>query len=107
MVSSVSDVVISFVKKTVAGVAGLLRLRSPLTTKCEKPRRYEEPQVSAPTPANRHNLSLVLCRYICYLCVFSIFNYLTFPLLIQPVTLMGIDELHTSWLNSTEWRMSK
>ncbi|XP_068608254.1 sentrin-specific protease 2 [Brachionichthys hirsutus] len=25
----------------------------------------------------------------------------------QPVTLMGIDELHTSWLNSTEWRMSK
>ncbi|XP_070699117.1 sentrin-specific protease 2 isoform X2 [Pempheris klunzingeri] len=62
------DVVISFVKKTVAGVAGLLRLRSPLTTRCEKPRHQEE---------------------------------------IQPVTLMGIDELHTSWLNSTEWRMNK
>lgn len=62
------DVVISFVKKTVAGVAGLLRLRSPLTTRCEKPRCYEQT---------------------------------------QPVTLMGIDELHTSWLNSTEWRMDK
>ncbi|KAM9341339.1 sentrin-specific protease 2 [Symphorus nematophorus] len=62
------DVVISFVKKTVAGVAGLLRLRNPLTTRCEKLRQYEET---------------------------------------QPVTLMGIDELHTSWLNSTEWRMSK
>ncbi|XP_038566190.1 sentrin-specific protease 2 [Micropterus salmoides] len=62
------DVVISFVKKTVAGVAGLLRLRNPLTTKCEKPGHYEET---------------------------------------QHVTLMGIDELHTSWLNSTEWRMNK
>ncbi|KAM8736971.1 sentrin-specific protease 2 isoform 2-T2 [Acanthopagrus schlegelii] len=62
------DVVISFVKKTVAGVAGLLRLRKPLTTRCENPRHYEET---------------------------------------QPVTLMGIDELQTSWLNSTEWRMSK
>lgn len=62
------DVVISFVKKTVAGVAGLLRLRSPQSTRIEKPRHYEEA---------------------------------------QPVTLMGIDELHTSWLNSTEWRMSK
>ncbi|XP_068194936.1 sentrin-specific protease 2 isoform X2 [Antennarius striatus] len=62
------DVVISFVKKTVAGVAGLLRLRNPLTTRSEKPRHYDET---------------------------------------QPVTLMGIDELHTSWLNSTEWRMSK
>nr|XP_046269161.1 sentrin-specific protease 2 isoform X2 [Scatophagus argus] len=62
------DVVISFVKKTLAGVAGLLRLRNPLNTRCEKPRHYEET---------------------------------------QPVTLMGIDELHTSWLNSTEWRMSK
>ncbi|XP_059209420.1 sentrin-specific protease 2 [Centropristis striata] len=62
------DVVISFVKKTVAGVAGLLRLRSPLTTRWEKPRHYEET---------------------------------------QPVTLMGIDELHTSWLNSSEWKMSK
>ncbi|XP_010749399.3 sentrin-specific protease 2 [Larimichthys crocea] len=61
------DVVISFVKKTVAGVAGLLRLNR-LTTRCEKPRQYEET---------------------------------------QPVTLMGIDELQTSWLNSTEWRMSK
>lgn len=62
------DVVISFVKKTVAGVAGLFRLRSPLTTRWEKPRHYEET---------------------------------------QPVTLMGIDELHTSWLNSAEWKMSK
>ncbi|XP_075964592.1 sentrin-specific protease 2 isoform X1 [Anarhichas minor] len=62
------DVVISFVKKTVAGVANLLRLKNPLTTKCEKPGHYEDR---------------------------------------QPVTLMGIDELHTSWLNSTEWRMSK
>nr|XP_040055283.1 sentrin-specific protease 2 isoform X2 [Gasterosteus aculeatus aculeatus] len=26
---------------------------------------------------------------------------------VPPVTLMGIDELHTSWLKSTEWRMSK
>ncbi|XP_034418831.1 sentrin-specific protease 2 isoform X2 [Cyclopterus lumpus] len=62
------DVVVSFVKKTVAGVASLLRLRNPLTTRGEKPRHYEDT---------------------------------------QPVTLMGIDELHTSWLNSTEWRMSK
>ncbi|XP_034530765.1 sentrin-specific protease 2 isoform X2 [Notolabrus celidotus] len=62
------DVVISFVKKTVAGVAGLLRLRNPLTTRWEKPKQYED---------------------------------------IQPVTLMGIDELHTSWLNSSEWRMNK
>ncbi|XP_070776495.1 sentrin-specific protease 2 isoform X2 [Enoplosus armatus] len=62
------DVVLSFVKKTVAGVAGMLRLRNPLTTRCEKPRDYEET---------------------------------------QHVTLMGIDELHTSWLNRTEWRMNK
>lgn len=45
MVSFVSDVVISFVKKTVAGVAGLLRLRNPLKTRCEKARLYEESQV--------------------------------------------------------------
>ncbi|XP_056282997.1 sentrin-specific protease 2 isoform X1 [Pseudoliparis swirei] len=62
------DVVVSFVKKTVAGVANLLRLRNPLTTRCDDPRHYEDA---------------------------------------QPVTLMGIDELHTSRLNSTEWRMSK
>lgn len=62
------DVVISFVKKTVAGVAGLLRLRNPLTTSWEKPKQYEDS---------------------------------------QPVTLMGIDELHTSWLNRSEWRMNK
>ncbi|KAK2826431.1 hypothetical protein Q5P01_020645 [Channa striata] len=61
------DVVISFVRKTVAGVAGLLRLRNPLTTTSEKPKPYEETQL---------------------------------------VTL-GIDELHTSWLNSMEWRMDK
>ncbi|XP_037551369.1 sentrin-specific protease 2 isoform X2 [Nematolebias whitei] len=52
------DVVIGFVKKTVNGLAGLLRLR--------KPSQPEET---------------------------------------QPVTLMGIDELHTSWLNYTDWRM--
>lgn len=62
------DVVINFVKKTVAGVAGLLRLRNPLKTRSEKSRHYEDT---------------------------------------QPVTLMGIDELHTSWLNSSEWRMNK
>ncbi|XP_047467827.1 sentrin-specific protease 2 isoform X2 [Mugil cephalus] len=62
------DVVISFVKKTVAGVAGLLGLRTPLTTKCEKPYQYEES---------------------------------------QPVTLMGIDELQSSLLNRSEWRMDK
>ncbi|XP_068437159.1 sentrin-specific protease 2 [Clinocottus analis] len=62
------DVVVSFLKKSVAGVASLLRLRNPLTTRCEKDRHYEDT---------------------------------------QPVTLMGIDELHTSWLNSTEWKMSK
>ncbi|KAM9842019.1 sentrin-specific protease 2 isoform 1-T1 [Aulostomus maculatus] len=61
------DVVVSFVKKTVAGVAGLLRLRKPLMTNCEGRRHCEET---------------------------------------QPVTL-GIDELHTSWLKSTEWRMDK
>lgn len=54
VLSCVSDVVISFVKKTVAGVAGLLRLRNPLTTRCEKPRHYEETQVGAPTPSIRH-----------------------------------------------------
>ncbi|XP_029937708.1 sentrin-specific protease 2 [Myripristis murdjan] len=59
------DVVISFVKKTVAGVASLLRLRNPLTANCEKRRLYEDTQI-----------------------------------------LMGIDELHTSWMSS-EWRMDK
>ncbi|XP_069008670.1 sentrin-specific protease 2 isoform X1 [Embiotoca jacksoni] len=62
------DVVINFVKKTVAGVARLLRLRKPPTPRSEKLRQYEQT---------------------------------------QPVTLMGIDELHTSWLISTEWRMDK
>ncbi|XP_028995917.1 sentrin-specific protease 2 [Betta splendens] len=62
------DVVIGFVRKTAAGVASLLRLRNPLTTRSEKPRHYQET---------------------------------------QPVTLMGIDELHTSWLNNPEWRMDK
>ncbi|XP_028252217.1 sentrin-specific protease 2 [Parambassis ranga] len=63
------DIVISFVKKTVAGVAGLLRLRNPLTTRYEEPRHCEDTQ--------------------------------------QSVTVMGIDELQTSWLNNTEWRMDK
>ncbi|XP_029350432.1 sentrin-specific protease 2 isoform X2 [Echeneis naucrates] len=58
------DVVLGFVKKTVAGVAGLLRL----TTRREKPRYFEET---------------------------------------RPVTLMGIDELNTSCLSSTEWKMDK
>ncbi|XP_034050949.1 sentrin-specific protease 2 isoform X2 [Thalassophryne amazonica] len=62
------DVVISFVKKTVTGVASLLRLRNPLTTSSEEHRQYEET---------------------------------------QPVTLMGIDELHSSWMNSADWRMDK
>lgn len=53
MVFCVSDVVISFVKKTVAGVAGLLRLRNPLK-KREKPRSYEETQVCAPIPFITH-----------------------------------------------------
>ncbi|XP_029982888.1 sentrin-specific protease 2 [Sphaeramia orbicularis] len=62
------DVVISFVKKTVAGVAGLLRLRNPLTNSCKK---------------HRHNEKT------------------------QPVTLMGIDELHTSWITSADLKMDK
>ncbi|XP_017266155.1 sentrin-specific protease 2 isoform X2 [Kryptolebias marmoratus] len=62
------DVVISFVKKTVSGLAGLLRLRKPLPKRCEEASRREET---------------------------------------RPVTLMGIDELHTSWLNYTDWRMDK
>ncbi|CAL8285444.1 unnamed protein product [Lota lota] len=62
------DVVLSFVKKAVAGVAGLFRLRNPQNKNCERYRRYEESKN-------------------------------------QPVTLMGIDELHTSWLTGTEWRM--
>lgn len=56
VVSCVSDVVISFVKKTVAGVAGLLRLRKPLPTRCENPRHYEETQVRATTPSVRRGL---------------------------------------------------
>ena len=48
MVSCFSDVVISFVKKTVAGVAGLLRLRNPRKTSV-KPEHYEDTQVCAPT----------------------------------------------------------
>ncbi len=47
-----SDVVISFVKKTVAGVAGLLRLRNPLQRQ-DKPRHYEETQVCTHTPSVR------------------------------------------------------
>ncbi|XP_028293238.1 sentrin-specific protease 2 isoform X3 [Gouania willdenowi] len=61
------DVVISFVKKAVAGVAGLLRLRKPPTVSWET------------APQNET----------------------------QAVSLMGIDELHNSWLKSTEWRMDK
>ncbi|XP_008307881.1 sentrin-specific protease 2 [Cynoglossus semilaevis] len=60
------DVVVSFVKKTVSGIAGLLRLHKPLTHTLENPQHYEE-----------------------------------------PVTLVGIDELHSSWLISAEWRMDK
>uniref|UniRef100_A0A673B641 Sentrin-specific protease 2-like n=1 Tax=Sphaeramia orbicularis TaxID=375764 RepID=A0A673B641_9TELE len=41
--------VISFVKKTVAGVAGLLRLRNPLTNSCKKHRHNEKTQVCSPS----------------------------------------------------------
>lgn len=34
-------------------------------------------------------------------------NFLAFVRFIQPITPMGIDELHTSWLTGSEWRMSK
>lgn len=44
------DVVISFVKKAVVGVAGLLRLRSPSSPGCERPRPSEEAQVCLLTP---------------------------------------------------------
>lgn len=40
----VSDVVVSFVKKTVSGIAGLLRLHKPLTHTLENPQHYEEVQ---------------------------------------------------------------
>ncbi|KAM4541174.1 sentrin-specific protease 2 [Fundulus diaphanus] len=62
------DVVVSFVKKTVAGIAGLLRLRKPLAAQRESPSQQED---------------------------------------IQPITLMGIDEVHTSWVNGTDWKMDK
>ncbi|XP_047201962.1 sentrin-specific protease 2 [Girardinichthys multiradiatus] len=62
------DVVVSFVKKTVAGLAGLLRLKKPLSGRGENPGSHEET---------------------------------------HPITLMGIDELHTSWLNGTDWKMDK
>lgn len=65
------DVFISFVKKTVVGVAGLLRLRNPLTTTTTT-RRHKH--------GRHHNA--------------------------QPVTLMGIDELNTSW-TSTDVNMDK
>ncbi|XP_021426849.2 sentrin-specific protease 2 isoform X1 [Oncorhynchus mykiss] len=61
--------IISFVKKTVAGVAGLLRLRDPLSPASERNRRYTASQ--------------------------------------GPVGLMGIDELHTSWMSSSDWKMEK
>ncbi|XP_038835846.1 sentrin-specific protease 2-like isoform X3 [Salvelinus namaycush] len=61
--------IISFVKKTVAGVAGLLRLRNPLSSASEEHRRYTASQ--------------------------------------GPVGLMGIDELHTSWMSSSDWKMEK
>ncbi|XP_045081436.1 sentrin-specific protease 2 isoform X1 [Coregonus clupeaformis] len=63
------DIIVSFVKKTVAGVAGLLRLRNPLSPASEKNRRYTTSQ--------------------------------------GPVGLMGIDELHTSWMSSSDWKMEK
>uniref|UniRef100_A0AAX7TSP0 Ubiquitin-like protease family profile domain-containing protein n=1 Tax=Astatotilapia calliptera TaxID=8154 RepID=A0AAX7TSP0_ASTCA len=52
------DVVISFMKKTVARVAGLLRLRKSLT-RCEKPRSHEETQVSAPSVLQTHTFGIV------------------------------------------------
>ncbi|XP_077416112.1 sentrin-specific protease 2 [Vanacampus margaritifer] len=59
------DVVISFIKKTVAGVANLLRLRKPLLSSPNKHEQFKDT---------------------------------------QSVTL-GIDELHTPWLTSSDWRM--
>uniref|UniRef100_A0A4W5M331 SUMO specific peptidase 2 n=1 Tax=Hucho hucho TaxID=62062 RepID=A0A4W5M331_9TELE len=61
--------IISFVKKTVAGVAGLLRLRNPRSPASEGNRRYTASQ--------------------------------------GLVGLMGIDELHTSWMSSSDWKMEK
>uniref|UniRef100_A0A1A8IF27 SUMO1/sentrin/SMT3 specific peptidase 2 n=1 Tax=Nothobranchius kuhntae TaxID=321403 RepID=A0A1A8IF27_NOTKU len=58
------DVVISFVKKTVTGLAGLLRLRK----KRDNAMEHKET---------------------------------------QPVALIGIDELHTSWISCADWRMDK
>uniref|UniRef100_A0A669BZL9 SUMO specific peptidase 2 n=1 Tax=Oreochromis niloticus TaxID=8128 RepID=A0A669BZL9_ORENI len=52
------DVVISFMKKTVARVAGLLRLRKSLT-RCEKPRPNEETHVSAPSVLQTHTFGIV------------------------------------------------
>ncbi|KAM4723241.1 sentrin-specific protease 2 [Anableps anableps] len=62
------DVVVSFVKKTVAAIAGLLSLRKPRPARCQNPSNHDET---------------------------------------QPITLMGIDELHTSWLYGTDWKMDK
>ncbi|XP_053701735.1 sentrin-specific protease 2 isoform X2 [Synchiropus splendidus] len=61
------DVVVSFVKKTVASVAGLLSRQRPQMSRYEKHRLFEDS---------------------------------------QGVSLMGIDELQTSW-RTTEWRMDK
>lgn len=55
-------------------------------------------------------------RYVCWLPASSKsgsrihagrHEHLTLFLPVQPITLIGIDELQTSWLASAEWRMSK
>lgn len=103
LVSSLSDVVISFVKKTVAGVAGLLRLRNPLMSDWEKSNQYEDSQVCAASPNTRCAFQhLIQGVSLTALLIFHVFCLCS-----QHVTLMGIDELHTSWLDRPEWRISK
>lgn len=89
LVSFVPDVVISFVKKTVAGVAGLLRLRNPLKTQCEKPRYYEESQVWFTYSFQFHTC-----------CLFKIIT--SVPAICETIMLMKWSRLHAySWFTYT------
>ncbi|KAJ8003708.1 hypothetical protein DPEC_G00151120 [Dallia pectoralis] len=65
-----TDIVVNFVKKTVAGVVGLLRLRNLLSLTSKRHRTNTASQA-------------------------------------QPAILMGIDELQTSWMSNSDWRMEK